>query len=108
MTLLSDSSFNDIGMVKDAVKVGCGFVKDMNIIKGLLEAERLTMYIKEKVRKRNLGSNRLKRLDLDQKAVRERLEETRKELESRKQSLKGKEKALLELDKQQGQDIRSV
>lgn len=103
---MSDSSVNGLRMVKDAVKVSCGNVSDMNITKSLLEAGRKA----HNMNKRRMEEEELERQKarLESEAEKKRLEESRKELESRKQSLGEKEKSLLQLNKEHEQDLRSA
>lgn len=67
-TLLTDSSVNGLRMVKDAVKVSCGSVADMNITKGLLEAGRKAHNVyKRRMEEEELERQQEKRQGLNQK-----------------------------------------
>lgn len=100
---------NGLRMVKDAVKVSCGNVSDMNITKSLLEAGRKAHNMnKRRMEEEELERQKAKKARLESEAEKKRLEESRKELESRKQSLGEKEKSLLQLNKEHEQDLRSA
>jgi hypothetical protein len=84
-------------------------VADINITKTLLEAgKKAHNGHKRRLEEEKFQEQIVKKARLESLAEKEKLEESRKEMENRKQSMKEKEKALFDLDKQHGQELRSA